>query len=215
MGPNATPNGFFGTKVSQPGINVGQANTNQLLFTNNYDTETFYDKSGNARVVIGKLPDSSYGLWVSAPGVNANTAQPNVPGQIIFNSNQTALGIVQTYRGTIPDFLISAGSGTFSISFAHGLSYTPIIDVYVQAFIVNFNTLLPITSTFTRLPIYQVDETSYFLAASSGSYYPLSASYAANSTTIYLQGISDPGGAVNDSVNAFNYVVFAYQQTAA
>jgi hypothetical protein len=43
------------------------------------------------RVCIGRLPDNSFGLLISAPGVDVMTADPLDGNQITFNSNWTDL----------------------------------------------------------------------------------------------------------------------------
>ena len=61
MANNVSTN-FFGVKVSQPGINVNQASDTQLLYQNNYSTETYYDNIGTPVVQLGLLPGGTYGL---------------------------------------------------------------------------------------------------------------------------------------------------------
>lgn len=63
---NANPP-YFGIKVSQPGINVNNATPDQLLYTNDYNTTTYYDQV-NPRILIGLLPDGTYGFIVSKVG---------------------------------------------------------------------------------------------------------------------------------------------------
>lgn len=115
MQPNSNVNNFFGIRVSQPGINVNQANQSQLLFQNDYSTQIFYDNDGNARVVLGLLPDSNYGLIVSLPGFDATTTN-----NLAFSSEQIV--------GTIDCPAVSlAPSGTHRYIFTvpHNLGYIP------------------------------------------------------------------------------------------
>ena len=65
-------NTFFGIKVSKPNINVNFANDSQLIYKNDYSAETFYDSS-NSRIMLGLLPDGTYGLVISKPGINVTT----------------------------------------------------------------------------------------------------------------------------------------------
>lgn len=217
MNPNATPTGFFGTKVSQPGINVARANANQLLFTNDYNTETFYDLSGNARVVIGKLPDGSEGMWVSAPGVNANTAQPNTPGQIIFNSNQTGLGIVRTIRTEIPSFAITFDgtetTGNILFTVPHGQSFTPIVQVYVQGGLATFPGPTVTASSYIPVPI--TNTMFYWFLSASATYYPLTVTFAVDATNVYIQAFYFANGGASDVINAIPTTIFVEQNTAA
>lgn len=74
---NNTPTGnqpvFFGQKVSKPGINVNSAGDSQLVYKNDYNTTTYYDQTGIARILIGLLPDNTYGIVVSQPGTDVRT----------------------------------------------------------------------------------------------------------------------------------------------
>lgn len=70
----STQGNFFGIKVSKPGINVGQATDTQLVLKDDYSTRTYYDQSGLARILIGLLPDGTYGIAVSRPGVDVTSA---------------------------------------------------------------------------------------------------------------------------------------------
>lgn len=138
MQPTSNTNDFYGIKVSIPGINVSQASDKQLLYQNNYSTETFFDGSGNARVLLGQLPDNSYGLWVSAPEVNATTANPAIPGQLVFNSNNQTYNIADTNLTEMPALAISNfGVLTGNTKIPHGLGFTPILVAYalMQPFI--------------------------------------------------------------------------------
>lgn len=73
-GPAGNNSQFFGIMVSKPGINVNNATltAQDLIYSNNYNTETYYDES-NARILIGLLPDGSYGLVVSKTGYDVNS----------------------------------------------------------------------------------------------------------------------------------------------
>jgi hypothetical protein len=69
--PGNTP-GFFGQKISKPGINVNSAGDKDLILKDDYSTRTYYDQS-NARMLLGLLPDGSYGLVISKSGVDVTT----------------------------------------------------------------------------------------------------------------------------------------------
>ena len=68
-GPAGNNSQFFGIMVSKPGVNVNNATltAQDLIYSSNYNTETYYDES-NPRILIGLLPDGSYGFIVSKPG---------------------------------------------------------------------------------------------------------------------------------------------------
>lgn len=73
MQPNDQQNQFFGEKVSKPGIPVNQASDKQLVYKNNYSTTTYYDNA-NSRILIGLLPDGTYGIAISKPGIDVTSA---------------------------------------------------------------------------------------------------------------------------------------------
>ena len=68
-GPSGNNNKFFGIMVSKPGVNVNNATltAKDLIYSSDYSTETYYDES-NPRILVGLLPDGSYGFIVSKPG---------------------------------------------------------------------------------------------------------------------------------------------------
>jgi hypothetical protein len=78
MNPNSNnqiqsnSNNFFGIKVSRPGFNVNNATDSQLIYKSNYSTETFYN-NGIPQILIGLLPDGTYGLVISKVGIDVNT----------------------------------------------------------------------------------------------------------------------------------------------
>lgn len=125
MNPNSV-NNFFGIKVSKPGVNVSNAADADLVLKDDYTTRTYYDQAGNPRILIGKLPDGTYGMQVSAPGQDVTTASS--PQQFTFNSNFSS--IISPLFGTItiPGLPTQAAfsSGTQGATpIAHGLDYTP------------------------------------------------------------------------------------------
>lgn len=125
---------FFGTKVSKPGVPVQVATDKQLVFKNDYTTTTWYD-TANARIVEGKLPDGSYGMWVSKPGFDATDVGAATNGELVFNSNQDIFKIIKTgftapltvsgVGGAGPDF----GLVGFEILVPHNLGFNPLVFV--------------------------------------------------------------------------------------
>lgn len=63
---------FFGVKVSKPGVPIEQATNKQLVYSNNYSTTTYYD-ANNSRILIGLLPDGTYGIVISKPGIDVTS----------------------------------------------------------------------------------------------------------------------------------------------
>jgi hypothetical protein len=58
--PQGNQNQFLGQKVSVPGVNVNNAGPSQLLYQNDYQTQTFYTAKGN--VQFGQNNDGSLGM---------------------------------------------------------------------------------------------------------------------------------------------------------
>lgn len=51
-------------------------NDNFAMLENVNKSQTFKDESGVPRIIIGRLPDGTYGFIVSKPGVDVNTVFP-------------------------------------------------------------------------------------------------------------------------------------------
>lgn len=64
---------FFGQKVSRLGINVNNAADNQLILKDDFSTRTYYDGNGVPRILIGLLPDGTYGIVVSLPNIDVTS----------------------------------------------------------------------------------------------------------------------------------------------
>lgn len=123
--PTGNP-AFFGLKISKPGVPVASATDKQLVLKDDYTTRTYYDNN-NSRILLGQLPDSSYGMWVSKVGQDVTTATLN--SQLIFNSNQDVLRVVQT--GAIN--VNVSGAGDFQGQVAHGLGVIPAFIGYIDS----------------------------------------------------------------------------------
>jgi hypothetical protein len=115
--PTGNPD-FFGQKVSKPGVNVNNAGPTDLVYQNNYTTTTYYDSS-NSRILLGQLPDSTYGMWVSLPGVDVTTATSD---QLAFDSGFQTLrvGWSQTVSVVVPPI-----PAEININYAHNLNAIP------------------------------------------------------------------------------------------
>lgn len=63
--------GFSAIRL-QPGIDqstlISQINENFALLENLARTQIFRDETGTNRIILGRLPDGSYGLVISKPG---------------------------------------------------------------------------------------------------------------------------------------------------
>lgn len=56
-------NKFFGIKVSKPNVNVNQANDNQLIFKNDFTTQTFYTDTGT--LSFGTVSNNQLGMQLT------------------------------------------------------------------------------------------------------------------------------------------------------
>lgn len=131
--PPTSTNNFFGIKVSKAGIPVNQASDKQLIYKDDFSTKTYYDNT-NARMIEGKLPDGSYGLWVSKPGTDVSDVNAPADGGLIFNSNQDILKIVTSGQvsQTVPNIAntVSVGSYIQTVSFVTTNNKPPAVIAY-------------------------------------------------------------------------------------
>lgn len=122
--PTGNPS-FFGQKVSKPGVNVLNASPTDLVYQNDYTTTTYYDSS-NSRILLGQLPDGTYGMWVSEPGVDVTSASAS--SGLIFDSGNDIFRIVQNESGTIsvPNLV----DGPFYVDTPHNLGFIPAVTAF-------------------------------------------------------------------------------------
>ena len=94
MQPQSNTNDFFGIRISQPGINVQNAQPNQLLYQSDYSTETWYDLSGNQVLQIGNTSTGSIAQY----GMNIYDGS----GNVILEAGQLSGGGygINIYDGT-------------------------------------------------------------------------------------------------------------------
>lgn len=52
---------------------VAALNANNAAIENINITQTFKDDSGTPRIIIGRMPDGTYGIVISKPNVDINT----------------------------------------------------------------------------------------------------------------------------------------------
>jgi hypothetical protein len=185
--------------------------------TQNPQNIIVFDGTAN-RVLIGfQTVLQLWGLFVSLPGVDVTTATAN---QLLFNSNQDVFNIIDKIPSSIPQFNTTYGgsetSGGVLLTVPHGQTFTPIVEVYVQGQLINFNTLAEIASSYVPLPIYNVDLASYvFPNATSSKAYPLSITFAVDSTNVYIEAYYVNTGDSHDTIAAIPLTIFVLQESAA
>jgi hypothetical protein len=123
---------------------VTTATPKDLVYQNDYTTTTYYD-SNNSRILIGQLPDGSYGMQVSLPEVDVTTATPS---QLLLNSNQNIFKIIGT--GVMQQTVI--GGDYEEVKQPHGLGFAPIVIGFSQA-VSYANSFTGSIITSTRPPL--------------------------------------------------------------
>lgn len=128
--------------MSTPYLN-GDASNAQLAGTTNdilrqqeasKVTQIFKDDTGQRRVLLGKGSDGFYGLKVSQEGIDVYTAEDD---QLVFNSNNNVLKVVDSGTATIPASSLSTGasqynSTTADIDIPHSLGFAPIVLAFLD-----------------------------------------------------------------------------------
>ena len=150
---------------------------------------------------------------VAKPGYDANSATND---QLVFNSSQNVFKIVDKLTTTIPSFSLAAGAGNrFKIiTIPHLQSSTPLVEIYVQSYLVNFSVGGFISSTYTPLPVvYDGSPNTYVFPAADMSSYPLTIRYAVDSTNIYIQASYASTAAT--TVNDIPVTYFIKQESAS
>lgn len=183
----------------------------------NQDNKGYIVNDGtDNRVLLGYQKDGfgtgiDYGLKVSQTGYDVlSTSSTNLS----FNSAQNIFKIVTKGSGTIPSFSISGTPNASLITIPHGQSHVPVCFVYCRATLLNYATLSAITSDYVPAPIIQ-DTTNnangYLFLAANGTSYPISISFIADSTNLYIQATYQ--GTASTTINAIPVVYYILQET--
>lgn len=140
---------------------------------------------GNTNVVqLGSLGTSGqYGLKVAKPGFDVTTTTND---NLIFNSNQNALKVVQSGEITMPSTTLAAG-GLTSVVVSHNLGYVPATLVYGRQVSVYFplprNIGMTSSGGFlmsTAMLVVENDTTDMYIilrAGAAGTYGPFEFKY--------------------------------------
>lgn len=203
MNPNNT-NNFFGIKVSKTGIPVQNASDKQLTYKNDYTTTTWYDNT-NPRILEGKLPDGSYGLWVSKPGNDVTSSSAAINNQLIFNSNQDIFKIVGsgTLSWTLSNTANVVPAGTQTNTITHNLGFQPSALVYFSA---------PTTANTTILS--PMPYTDFFSSGANKGLLFSDTRYFINTTQLIFQVINLVGSDYSPNVPTWNIKYYLLQETA-
>lgn len=195
-------------------------------------TQIYKDDSGNYGVIIGKKPsgkrgiliynngvpqidfgqleDGTSGMKVSEDGTNVLTADNE---ELVFNSAQNVFKIIYKGTSSIPSFVTGTGQSASLVTIPHGQSFTPIVQVYVQGYILDVSASI-IASSYIQLPIARG-------SAFGGNYYfdhtdgqrDLAIVYAVDDTNIYVQAASDSTAGAK-TMHAIPVTYYILQETA-
>lgn len=97
--------------------------TGSAAFTQTSNGRMLVNDGTNNRVVVGALPDGTFGMKVSQPGIDVTTATND---KLVFNSGQDVFKIVSKGTATVNQ---SAGNINKTIV-THNLGYLPIVLAY-------------------------------------------------------------------------------------
>lgn len=167
---------------------------------------------------------NKWGFFVTKPGVDVTTNTDL--SQFIFNSSQDILKVVAKGTTTIPSFGVGSGQINYAqLTIAHGLSFTPLVNIYAKGNILNASLGL-IASSYIPLPFTPPGGTGagttvaalnsyYFPAVSSGNSYALGMTYGIDATNIYINvGSTVTSAATADTIAAIPITYFLLQETA-
>ena len=178
-----------GTQTMTGQTIVNDPSTNRPVITTSAikQNTVFSDpKTQTPRVIEGLLPDGTYGMWVSKPGVNVTTTTTT---GLIFNSNQDVFKIVQSGILTMPNTTANTGSARYisgtvgNLTVAHGLGYAPVVFAYANFgggyLLLPWVTMGSISATaFTQYTFTaEVDAINIYLVANSFAYGPVNDTY--------------------------------------
>jgi hypothetical protein len=206
----AQDNKFFGIKVSKQGINVNNANDNELILKDSYTTRTYYD-ANNPRLLIGQLPDNSYGIWSSKSGIDVTKA---TAGQLTFNSN-ASFTVATSGSYSFPGLALApSGNTAQSTTIAHNLGYIPYFQLLTQYQILNL--------TFLTAPFYApIGDLNNNRNIQASTIAPINQPAGGNifayagvdTTNLYIElDYSNPtGGTLNFAIFTINYVIYSLQ----
>lgn len=184
----------------------------------NKSAEMIFNDSQTNRLLIGKNYLGDEVVWISPPGIDVTSANPNQPGQLIFNSNEDLFKIVKKGTSIIPSFTIGTGQAHASfLTIPHGLPYAPLVNVYVAGSIVNLSFSL-VASSYIPLPIFiSTGAIQYYFTntAASPSSYPLTILYGVDANNLYIQAYDGGATTTIDTIAAIPVTYFFLQETAA
>lgn len=112
-----------------------------------------------------------------------------------FKKPAHLINVPNALRGTsqIPAFSLASPSYQL-VTIAHNQPFIPIVDIYVSGYLINFNTLSPVSSAYTPLPIFEHNSIASYVFPVDGdpsTLYALSILFAVDATNIYVEAYHD------------------------
>lgn len=188
-------------------LRYGQVATGFLgMAVNDGTNDTMFAGQDNTGATVVKIAKS---------GFDAKTASA---ANLIFNSGQDTFKIVKKISAIIPSFTAGTSqANNATVTVPHGLTFTPLVQVYAQGNIVN-SSLSIIASSYIPLPFYSNSAnfiTSYcFPTVTANSYWFLTGNYGVDATNVYIQVGSATSGGSADTVLPIPVSIFLLQETA-
>lgn len=173
------------------------------------------DSNNNAVALFGTDSTGNNVVKVAKTGYDARTATGN---NLIFNSNQDVFKIankIQYSTGTIAATLSTNYYISQTYTIPHGLSYTPIVNIYTQAALLSPSLTL-IATSYVLLPVVINSLNSvvsyYNFPTLTSTYKPLNILYGVDATNVYLQIVSNTDTS-NFSMASIPFTIFCLQET--
>lgn len=205
----------------QPGTDPSQQmaiiNKNFAELDNETVKKLYDDSTGTHRIFI----DASVPvIKISKAGVDVTTATDD---QLTFNSQQNVFKIVKKISTAIPAWNTTYNGvttyGGSQIIVPHGLTFTPIVNAYAKAEIVDIATSNILASTYVPLPIIPAQSSNFNQywfpdVANINSYLGVSIVFGVTDTNIYLSAYMVATGNHAASMAAIPVTLFLLQESA-
>jgi hypothetical protein len=192
--------------------------TTQTGYLQQRNTQFIANDGTDPRALFGyNSALNDWGFYVTQSGVDVTTNADL--SKFIFNSQQDVFKIVKKIQTNIPQFSLATSGSILSgwdiLTVAHGQSFTPTVEVFVQGKLLNFNNGSLIAASYVPLPIYQVSVVNMYWFPNVGNTtnYPLSILFGVDATNVYIQAAYSANGSGSDTVASIPVTIFVRQET--
>lgn len=197
------------------GISISDSNNASITlgFNSSGDVEELFNDSSTNRLLIGQNSSGVEGVYISAPGVDVTTADPNTPGQLIFNSNQQTFKVVLSGQNTTSQATLTNNEIYIAQTvIPHNLGYIPIFYVFAELqVLIGTNSGSSVVSSYLSLP-QSLSITSSPTYSGTLDVWQMYA--AADATNLYIQQYmtsASSGGA--GTLSAIPFIYYLIQPT--